>query len=74
MQTATVFGGEYLPHDLVEGRGFIVVGPGPGIGTLSAASIRSTEALFRLAATAAAKPPLPAVITLISQDLVCMGY
>ena len=43
--------------------------------TPSAASIRSTEALFRLAATAAAKPPgLPAPIMLISQDLFCMGY
>ena len=72
----------YLLVDLVGlPWGEVLFGRGGDIGhgvevspTPLAASIRSTEALFRLAATAAAKPPMPAPIMLISQDLVCMGY
>ena len=64
-----LFGGGDIGHGVEVAARQVEVSPTP-----SAASIRSTEALFRLAATAAAKPPLPAPIMLISQDLVCMGY
>ena len=63
-------GGGDIGHGVEVAAGQVEFPPTPSV-----ASIRITQALFRLVATAAAKPPgLPAPIMLISQDLVCMGY